>query len=123
MNEVIPKHLINSDGKYELFHSDGIELKELEDKSEYLDAVLTDPTYCLKNERYSKSVGGEGKRDLNNMNYKEYMNSIERYFKELYRLIKISSYADKKFYPVIWKTGTGRSSDKGINDMDFNFRR
>lgn len=123
MNEVIPKHLLNSDGKYELYHSDGIELKELKDKSEYLDAVVTDPPYCLKNERYSKSVGGEDKRDLSNINYEEYMNSIERCFKELYRLIKTSSYEDKKFYPVIWKTGTGRASDKGIYDMDFDFQK
>ena len=51
------------------------------------------------------------------------MNSIERCFKELHRLIKTSSYEDKKFYPVIWKTGTGRASDKGIYDMDFDFQK
>jgi len=123
MNEVIPKHLLNSEGKYELYHSDGIELKELKDKSEYLDAVVTDPPYCMKNERYSKSVGGEDNRDLSNMNYEKYMESIGRCFKELYRLIKTSNYSEKKFHPVIWKTGTGRRQEEGIYDMDYDFQK
>jgi len=122
-NEVAGKNLEGSEGRYEVFHSDGIELNEFKDKSEYFDAVVTDPPYCLKNERYSKSVGGYDHRDLSNMNHKEYMERIRVCFTELHRLVKTSCYEDKKFYPMIWKTGTGRSGPEGIYDMDFDFQK
>ena len=50
------------DSKFQLFHSDGTELAELKDNSEYLDGVVADPPYFLKAEKYSKD-----ERDLSSM--------------------------------------------------------
>ena len=51
------------------------------------------------------------------------MKKIYRNFQELYRLIKVSDFKKKIFYPVIFKVGTGRLGSKGIIDMDFEFQQ
>ena len=65
--EVMDEYYPDSD--YQLFHSDGTELAELKDKSEYLDGAVCDPPYFLKAEKYSKD-----ERDLSSMSHEEYMN-------------------------------------------------
>ena len=117
LGEVLKEHYPGDSNDYQLFHSCGIELKEFEDKAEYFDAVVTDPPYVLNAERYSKD-----ERDLSSMNHKTYMEKIKYNFQQLYRLIKTSNFEDKKFYPVIFKVGTGRRGVEGIVDMDAEFQ-
>ena len=112
MNEYYP------DSNYELLHSDGTELHELKDKSDYLDAVVTDPPYFLKAEKYSKD-----ERDLSSMSHEDYMDRMRNCFKQLYRLIKTSDFEKKIFYPVIFKVSHQRRGTKGIIDMDMEFQR
>ena len=112
MNEYYP------DSAFQLFHSDGTELHELKDKSEYLDAVVTDPPYFLKAEKYSSDG-----RDLSSMSHEDYMDRISNCFKQLYRLIKTSNFDKKIFYPVIFKVSHQRRGTKGIVDMDMEFQR
>tara|TARA_B100000131_G_C18124175_1_gene614055 strand:+ start:1508 stop:3022 length:1515 start_codon:yes stop_codon:yes gene_type:complete len=106
------------EAEFQLFHSDGTELAELKDKSDYLDAVVTDPPYFLKAEQYSSDS-----RDLSNMTHEDYMSKMEGCFKELYRLIKTSNFEDKVFHPVIFKVSHQRRGTKGIVDMDMEFQR
>ena len=106
------------DSAFQLFHSDGTELHELKDKSEYLDAVVTDPPYFLKAEKYSSDG-----RDLSSMSHEDYMDRISNCFKQLYRLIKTSKFDEKIFYPVIFKVSHQRRGTKGIVDMDMEFQR
>lgn len=117
LQEVLEEHYPGSSDDYQLFHSDGIALEELADKEEYLDAVVTDPPYVLNAERYSKD-----ERDLSSMNHETYMEKIKENFSNLYRLIKTSNFEEKKFYPVIFKVGTGRNGREGIVDMDADFQ-
>ena len=116
-NEVIKEYLPDFSDRVQLFHSDGIALKELKDKSDYLDAVCCDPPYIAQNERYT-----DDERDLSNMNYKQYIEKMEQNFHELYRLIKKSNFEKKEFYPVIFKVGTGRRGEQGICDMSAEFQ-
>ena len=106
------------DSKFQLFHSDGTQLAELKDKSEYLDGVIADPPYFLKAEKYSKD-----ERDLSSMSHEEYMERIKSCFTELYRLIKTSKFDEKIFYPVIFKVSHQRRGTQGIVDMDMEFQR
>lgn len=117
MKEVIDQYLPHSKNKYEVHHSDGVSLKELKDKSNYLDAVITDPPYVLNAERYS-----EDDRDISHLNHQGYMEKIEENFHELFRLIKKSDFEKKEFYPVIFKVGMGRKGSRGIVDMDADFQ-
>ena len=105
-------------GEYQLFHSDGILLEEFKNESEILDAVVTDPPYVMKAEKYSTDD-----RDLSSMNHENYMLKIRENFKNLNRLIKTSSFENKNFYPIIFKVGTGRRGKEGIIDMDFLFQK
>ena len=114
--EVMDEYYPDSD--YQLFHSDGTELAELKDKSEYLDGAVCDPPYFLKAEKYSKD-----ERDLSSMSHEEYMNRMRNCFKQLYRLIKTSNFEEKKFYPVIFKVTHMRRGKKGIIDMDMEFQK
>ena len=114
--EVMDEYYPESD--YQLFHSDGTELAELKDKSDYLDGAVCDPPYFLKAEKYSKD-----ERDLSSMSHEDYMNRMRNCFKQLYRLIKTSNFEEKKFYPVIFKVTHMRRGKKGIIDMDMEFQK
>lgn len=115
--EVIEEYLVDFQDRYQLFHSDGVALEELKDKTEYLDAVVTDPAYVYKAEKYTTD-----ERDLSSVNHETYMEKIEQNFTELYRLIKTSNFEKKEFYPVIFKVGTGRRGEMGICDMSAEFQ-
>ena len=115
--EVITKHICSDTSRFTLESTDGVLLKELEGKTEYLDAVVTDPPYVLKAEKYS-----DDPREIGNMPHKEYLKMIKLNFQRCYELIKTSNYEDKKFFPVIFKVGTGRRGKQGIFDMDSIFQ-
>ena len=115
--KVIEEHFDGYEERYQIFHSDGVALEELKDKSEYLDAVVTDPPYIMNNERYTSD-----ERDISSMNYENYMDRIKLNFEQLHRLIKTSNFEKKEFYPVIFKVGTGRRGTKGIIDMSAEFQ-
>lgn len=115
--EVAKKHIPDSAERMTVHNSDGVDLKEYADKSNYFDAIVCDPPYVKKAEFYS-----DDKREIGNMSHKDYMDRIRTNFYECYRLIKISNWEEKKFYPVIFKVGTGRRSKYGITDMDFDFQ-
>ena len=93
--EVMKEHF--EEDKFQLFHGDGVTLEEFKDQSEILDAVINDPPYILKNERYNPT----SEIDLSNLDVDEFMERIEYNFKQLYRLIKTSDFKKKTFYPVI----------------------
>ena len=114
--EVMDEYYPDSD--YQLFHSDGTELAELSDKSEYLDGVVADPPYFLKCERYSTD-----ERDLSGMSHEEQMDKMKNCFKQIYRLIKTSNFDEKIFYPVIFKVTHARKGTRGIIDMDMEFQK
>ena len=117
IREVSVKHLGANDDNLTLHHSDGITLKEYEGKTEYFDAIVTDPAYVLKAEKYS-----DDERELGNKSHEEYMKCIKINFQRCYDLIKTSSIEEKKFYPVIFKVSHGRKGSEGIIDMDFDFQ-
>ena len=116
--EVIDQYLPFAKGRYELNHSDGVTLEELKDKSNYLDAVITDPPYVLNAERYS-----DDPRDISSLNHQGYMDKIKHNFDQCYRLIKKSDFEKKEFYPVIFKTGMSRKGTRGIIDMNADFQQ
>ena len=115
--QVLKEHFPDHADRYQLFHSDGIALEELKDKSEYLSGVVTSPPYIANNERYT-----EDPRDLSGMNQSMFMEKMTQNFHELYRLIKTSSFEEKIFYPVIFVVGTGRKGKEGIIDMSTEFQ-
>ena len=116
--EVIDQYFPFARDKYELHHSDGIALEELKDKSNYLDAVITDPPYVLNAERYSTDS-----RDISSLNHQGFMGKIKDNFDQLYRLIKKSDFEKKEFHPVIFKVGMGRKGAQGIIDMNADFQQ
>ena len=118
MREVVSETFPNTFSDCELYHSDGVLLEELSDKSEYLDACVTDPPYVLQAEKYTTD-----ERDISGLNHENYMNAIKNNFQQLYRLIKTSKFDEKIFYPVIFKVGTGRRGTAGIIDMDADFQQ
>jgi len=118
IREVVGEYLPAAANRCELYHSDGVALEELKDKSDYLDAVVTDPPYVCHAERYSSDT-----RDISSLDHENYMKKIKQNFSELFRLIKTSNFEKKIFYPVIWKVGTGRRGKEGIVDMDYDFQR
>lgn len=115
--EVITKHICSDTSKFRLESKDGVPLKEFDGKTEYFDAIVTDPPYVLKLEKYS-----EDPREIGNMTHSEYLKMIKLNFRRCYELIKTSNYEEKKFYPVIFKVGTGRRGKQGIIDMDSIFQ-
>jgi hypothetical protein len=117
IRQVSEKHLGANDDNLTLHHSDGITLKEYEGKEEYFDAIVTDPAYVLKAEKYS-----DDERELGSKSHDEYMKCIKLNFQRCYDLIKTSSIEEKRFYPVIFKVSHGRKGDDGITDMDFDFQ-
>ena len=117
IHDVCEKHLGANEYNLTLHHSDGIYLREYEDKKEYFDAIVTDPAYCLKAEKYSSD-----ERELGNRSHDEYLKCIRINFQRCYDLIKTSNFKEKLFYPVIFKVSHGRKQDEGITDMDFDFQ-
>ena len=117
IREVSVKHLGANDDNLTLHHSDGITLKEYEGKTDYFDAIVTDPAYVLKAEKYS-----DDERELGNKSHDEYIKCIRINFERCYQLVKTSSFEDKLFYPVIFKVSHGRKGNEGITDMDFEFQ-
>ena len=115
VQEVMKANFPNS--RFTLHNSDGITLEEYKNEEEYFDAVITDPPFVLKAERYT-----DDKRDLSTHSHKEYMKKIYFNFTQLYRLIKKSDFRKKIFYPVVFKVGTGRLGEQGIIDMDVDFQ-
>ena len=115
VQEVMKANFPNS--RFTLHNSDGITLEEYRNEEEYFDAVITDPPFVLKAERYT-----DDKRDLSTHSHKEYMKKIYFNFTQLYRLIKKSDFRKKIFYPVVFKVGTGRLGEQGIIDMDVDFQ-
>ena len=117
MREVVDKHMKGVKDNCTVYHSNGVVLDELKDESNYLSAVIQDPPYCLKAERYT-----DDPRDISSLEHEEYMLKIRENFQQVYRLIKKSNFEKKEFYPVIWKVGTGRRGKEGIVDMDADFQ-
>ena len=118
IQEVVDKTFPNSSQDCTLFNSCGVALKELEDKTNYLDAVVTDPPYVLQAEKYTTD-----ERDISGFSHQDYMDAIKQNFQQLYRLIKPSNFEKKVFHPVIFKVGTGRRGSMGIIDMDADFQQ
>ena len=117
IRQVSEKHLGANHDNLTLHNSDGVALKEYEDKSEYFDAIVTDPPYCLKAEKYSND-----ERELGNRSHTDYLDLIRKSFERCYKLIKTSNFEEKLFYPVIFKVSHGRKQQEGITDMDFDFQ-
>jgi DNA modification methylase len=102
--------------EYKMVYGDGTELKELESKENFVDAVFTCPPY-YNIEKYSGENG-----DLSYLSIEEYNLKINTLFKKLYRLIKKSNYKKLEFYPVIITVGSVRRGQAGLLDMDFIFQ-
>ena len=117
IEEVMTEYLGGSNDNFTLHHSDGVMLEEYSDKSDYFDAIVTDPPYVCKLEKYS-----DDERELGMLPHDEYMNRIRINFEQCFRLIKKSSFEEKIFHPVIFKVSHGRSGSNGITDMDFEFQ-
>jgi ParB-like chromosome segregation protein Spo0J len=100
--------------KFDLFNEDGVEMKPLKNKSEYLDGICSDPPYLNGLDVYTKE-----EKDLSNMGEEEFLSKMEACFKNYYRLIKTSSVDDKKFYPVMVKMNYSRKGKRGVVSMDF----
>lgn len=100
--------------KFNLFNEDGVEMKPLKDKSEYLDGICADPPYLNGVDTYTNEED-----DLSNVSQQEFLSKMEICFKNYYRLIKTSSVEDKKFYPVMMKMNYSRKGKSGVVSMDF----
>lgn len=100
--------------KFDLFNDDGIEMKPLKDKYEYLDGIIADPPYLNGVDTYT-----EEENDLSNVSQEEFLSKMEVCFKNYCRLIKISSVEEKKFYPVMMKMNYSRKGKSGVVSMDF----
>lgn len=118
MQEVVDQTFPKTKADCTLYHSDGVLLKELEDESNFLDAVVTDPPYVLQAEKYTTD-----ERDISGLSHEDYMKAIKLNFLQLHRLIKQSDFDKKVFHPVIFKVGTGRRGKMGIIDMDADFQQ
>lgn len=116
-NEVFSKHLCHDKSRFELHNSDGVTLKEFDGYTNHFDAIVTDPPYVLKAEKYT-----DDERDLCNCANDEFLKRIKLNFQRCYDLIKTSNFERKEFYPIIFKTGTGRRGKSGIVDMDCIFQ-
>lgn len=100
--------------KFDLFNDDGIEMKPLKEKSEYLDGIIADPPYLNGVDTYTNEED-----DLSNVSQEEFLSKMEICFKNYYRLIKTSSVEEKKFYPVMMKMNYSRKGKLGVISMDF----
>ena len=104
--EIDPEDLV-------LHHSDGVELKEYEGQESIWDLVTFDPPYILNAENY-----GEDPRDLCNIkDLDKFNDKLEECLLNLKRLVKQSSFAAKRFHPIVIKVGSARRGDAGLIDM------
>ncbi|MEL1233041.1 MAG: ParB N-terminal domain-containing protein [Candidatus Neomarinimicrobiota bacterium] len=99
---------------YEFFNEDGIALKPLEDKENYFSAIITDPPYLGANEIYTNE-----EEDLSTQSKEEFLLKMEECFLNYKRLIKKSSYEEKKIYPIMMKMNSSRDRNNGVISMDF----
>ena len=118
VNEICKQYFPDKQDDYELYHADGVTLEKWKDQSEVFDAVISDPPYVMKAEDYGCSDWDIGKLD-----HDAYFEKIAILMSNLSRLIKQSDYASRTFHPIILKVGSGRRSDGGIVDMDYEFQR
>lgn len=96
-----------------LHHSDGVALKEYEGQESIWDLVTFDPPYILNAENY-----GEDPRDLCHIKDLDQFNSkLEECLLNLKRLVKQSSFAEKRFHPIVIKVGSARRGETGLIDM------
>ena len=116
--DVIRQHMDVPDGDWKIVDGDGCEMECLKDKSEIIDAVYSSPPYYRGAESYS-----DDPRDLCNMDVDQFDSRIDVLFSNLKRLMKRSSWEEKKFYPVIFVVGTSRLGKNGIYDMTHSFQR
>ena len=116
--DVINKYMTIQEKDWEIIDGDGCEMKHLQDQSEIIDAVYSSPPYYRNAESYS-----DDPRDLCNMSIDQFDERIDLLFSNLKRLMKRSSWEDKRFYPVIFVVGTSRLGKDGIFDMTHTFQR
>ena len=116
--DVINKHMTVPSENWNIINGDGCEMEYLKDQSEIIDAVYSSPPYYRGAESYS-----DDPRDLCNMSIDQFDERIDLLFSNLKRLMKRSSWEDKKFYPVIFVVGTSRLGKNGIFDMTHSFQR
>ena len=116
--DVINKHMTVPNENWNIIDGDGCEMEYLKDQSEIIDAVYSSPPYYRGAESYS-----DDPRDLCNMSIDQFDERIDLLFSNLKRLMKRSSWEDKKFYPVIFVVGTSRLGKNGIFDMTHSFQR
>ena len=116
--DVINKYMTVQEKDWEIIDGDGCEMKHLQDQSEIIDAVYSSPPYYRNAESYS-----DDPRDLCNMSIDQFDERIDLLFSNLKRLMKRSSWEDKRFYPVIFVVGTSRLGKDGIFDMTHTFQR
>jgi len=104
--EIDPEDLV-------LHHSDGVELKEYADQESIWDLVTFDPPYILNAENY-----GEDPRDLCHIkDLVEFNAKLEECLINLKRLVKQSSFDEKRFHPIVIKVGSARRGETGLIDM------
>jgi ParB family transcriptional regulator, chromosome partitioning protein len=104
--EIAPEDLV-------LHHSDGVTLKEYEGQESIWDLVTFDPPYILNAENY-----GEDPRDLCHIKDLDQFNAkLEECLLNLKRLVKQSSFAEKRFHPIVIKVGSARRGETGLIDM------
>lgn len=109
------KSLLNHNFKCDLIHGDGTKL--LHEKPNSVDAVFSCPPY-YEIEQYS---GEEG--DISMVKPHVFDQQIENMFEQLYKIIKTSDYANKRYHPVIFTVGSVRRGKEGVVDMDFKFQQ
>ena len=95
--DVINKHMTVPNENWNIIDGDGCEMEYLKDQSEIIDAVYSSPPYYRGAESYS-----DDPRDLCNMSIDQFDERIDLLFSNLKRLMKRSSWEEKKFYPVIF---------------------
>ena len=96
-----------------LHHSDGVALKEYQDQESIWDLITFDPPYILNAENY-----GEDPRDLCHIKDLDQFNAkLEECLLNLKRLVKQSSFAEKRFHPIVIKVGSARRGETGLIDM------
>ena len=117
LKEVCTEHFPESEGRWDIKHSCGIQLSEWENEENVFDAVITDPPYVCNAETYGKDP-----RDIAKLNHTQYMEQIDKCFENLARIIKPSDFERKVFHPIIFKVGSGRIGEGGLVDMDFEFQ-
>jgi len=92
-------------------------MNELLNQSGCIDAVFTSPPYDLKAEPFSKDT-----RDLCNMKVDESDQKIDELFGNISRVVKISKFKKREYYPIMIIMGTARNGNNGIMGMECSFQ-